>query len=253
MTNDYDEEELEILDGNGIQNILSTEYIQNVVTDFHTEVRQPVLVCAICDQFCPKSTTQAISVNDLTSDMLKPLVAPDSTMNPQLPVELLQQYDISGLTKNPTLFENVLLSPRGVIEHEHDCPGTGKDNPACYCTPHLVVCKKWGCFMALQRHSLPKFSIANGNYFGQLPQQFANLKYGTACLLRPVQSYDRIVEIRGHGNVLYGTRLTGHMYSRKLDTPLVRKKLPISLKDIQLRAVVVSPFAKMKQQLRKRS
>lgn len=34
------------------------------------------------------------------------------------------------------------------------------------------------------------------------------------------------------------------MYSKKLDTPLVGKKLPISPKDIPLRVVVVSLFAK---------
>ncbi len=38
-------------------------------------------------------------------------------------------------------------------------------------------------------------------------------------------------------------RLTGHVYSNKLNTPLVRKKLPINPSDVPVRVLVVSPLA----------
>ena len=40
-----------------------------------------------------------------------------------------------------------------------------------------------------------------------------------------------------------GTRLTGHLYSNKLNTPLVRKKLPINPGDVPVRVLVTSPLA----------
>lgn len=207
----YDDEDLEVLDEIGIRNNPSSEDIQGIVNDFHTEVRQMMAVSAVCDQFCPTSSTEAIPVSDICNEMLKPLLAPDcDSIAFRLPYELLQQYDISRLTKNNGLFQNVLLSPRSVLEHRRDCRRTDSCN-SCDCIRRLVICKTWGCLSSLLKSNHPKFAIANGKYFGHLPPQLSNLTYGTACLLRPVQSYGRLVEFCGQSNVLFGSRLIGHM------------------------------------------
>lgn len=246
-----DLEELEELDNNGIPDIAGTKDIRILVNEFHDDVHQAIVVCSICDQFCPILATTTIPVTEFNSDMVRPLLAPDGISSvPLLPFQLVQQYDISKLPKIPKLFQNVLLSPRGVVEHQRECTNQVEDF-GCSCVPHLAICEKWGCLGSFKRRSLPKFAIANGNYIGQLPFECRELTYGTACVLRPIQSYGRIVEFRGSGNVVYGSRLTGHMYSTKLDTPLVRSKLPIPVKDLPIRVLVVSPFAKNETVARK--
>ena len=135
-------------------------------------------------------------------------------------------------------FANLLLSPRGVEHHRLSCTAS----PECDCQPYLRMCKE-KCFACLKRGALPKFAIANGNWFGQLPDHLRNMTLGTRSLLRPVHNSGHLVAFSSKKNI-GGTSITGHIYSNRLDTPLVRMRLPLEPSEVPVRAIVVSPFNK---------
>lgn len=91
----------------------------------------------------------------------------------------------------------------------------------------------------MRRGKIPKFAIANGNYVGQLPSELHNLSVASRSLLRPVQSYGRLAAFFNNG----GSRLTGHVHSNKLNTALIRSKLPLAPSDVPVRVLITSPFA----------
>ena len=127
------------------------------------------------------------------------------------------------------------MSPRGIEKHRRRC---NQDN--CGCKPRIRICRN-KCFKALERKAIPKFSIANGNWFGQLPPDLHNMTFGTKSLIRPVHVAGRLVAYSTKSYV-GGTRMTGHIYSTKLDTPFVRKSIPLQPSEVPVRVLVVSPF-----------
>jgi len=64
---------------------------------------------------------------------------------------------------------------------------------------------------------------------------------GSLSLLRPRQSFGRIGQFSGSYKEGV-SRLTGHMYSTRLDTTLVRNMLPLSTTEAPLRVLMLSPF-----------
>ena len=65
---------------------------------------------------------------------------------------------------------------------------------------------------------------------------------GTKCLVRPIHNVARLTS---HSkSYAGGTKLAGHIYSTKLDTPYVCRMLPLDPKTAPFRTVVISPFAK---------
>ena len=115
--------------------------------------------------------------------------------------DLVRQYDVSEFfdPEENQVLRNVLLSPRGVFRQDTE--------NVCRC--RLVFCQD--CYRSLKQKLLPKFAIANGNWFGQLPENLRDMTYGILALLRPIQTFGRLVEFHGRGSVNYGLRLTGHM------------------------------------------
>ena len=69
------------------------------------------------------------------------------------------------------------------------------------------------------------------------------MSYGTRCLLRPVQSFGRITTFTSGKCPTGGSRLTGHVYSVKLNSQLLRTSVPFDAKDSPVRVLVLSPFA----------
>ena len=203
------------------------------MNEFHDACHDPITICCVCDQFCPTSDTTNLSLEKLAPDFLKPLLAPldENGVIPPLHGDLVRQYDKSDFFPEETrqLLCNILLSPRGLI-----CEGGNLNNS------RLIICHE--CLCALQKKHLPKFAIANCNWFGQLPEDIRDMTYGTLSLLCPIQTFGRIVEFHGRGSTKYGSRLTGHMYSTKLDTPFVRTKVPLKPSDTPVRVIVASPF-----------
>ena len=72
-----------------------------------------------------------------------------------------------------------------------------------------------------------------------LPDNLSTMSYGSRSLIRPIHSFGRLASFQNSG----GMRLTGHVYSNKLNTPFVRKKLPINPTDLPVRVLVVSPMS----------
>lgn len=233
----FTNEELEDLCRKGMPDSLSEEAIATIEKLMHDELHSPNIVCVVCDEICPQSKAQLFRINELPHAFFEVLKAPTGLNGDAeiLHQDLIKQYDLREYFPNDPRFENLLLSPRGIQVIPSDC-GTPNES---HNQPQLYVCNYNGCLRTLRRRRIPKFSIANGNYIGQLPSQLQNLSYGSRCLLRPVHSFGRMATFYQTS----GTRLTGHIYANKLDTVFVRKKLPLSPKEVPIRLVVVSPFA----------
>ncbi len=202
--------------------------------EFHDAYHDPVCVCCVCDQFCTRSETEELNPEQLNPTFFTPLLAPMEDCGvPPLHGDLIRQYDVSQFFNDNigSSLRNILLSPRGLIHHRQE------DG----CKSRLIFCHD--CLRALNQKRLPKFAIANGNWCGQLPEDLRKLTYGTLSLLRPIQTFGRVVEFHGRGSTKYGSRLTGHMYSTRLDTPLIRNKVPLKPTDAPVRVVVLSPFS----------
>ncbi len=173
------------------------------------------------------------------------LKAPDGIgkSNHKLHPSLIKQYDVSEMFPDQLQLKNVLLSPNGVVRHMTRC--ASPEN--CRCIPKMYFCDQnhSSCLSRLKRGKLPKFSIANGNWVGELPPDLRKMSYGSLSLMRPVQSYGRIANFSGTSGP-GGSCLKGHVYSNRLDTAFVTKTVPIIPGRSPVRVLVVSPFREVK-------
>lgn len=231
--------DLESLDSLSFPKPLEHNHLSDIVKKIHEDLNEENVVCSVCDEICLLSRTEILDVPSLPPSFFTVLRKPtgidgDASVLPQ---ELADQYDISHHFPDDARFKDLLLSPRGVKKSTCTCQGsTCKGRGSC--SPLLYVCVS-GCWQALRRGSIPKFAIAQGNYVGQLPEELRSMTFGSRCLIRPMQSFGRLASFYNGG----GMRLTGHVYSNKLNTPIVRKKLPINPGDVPIRVLVVSPLA----------
>jgi hypothetical protein len=110
------------------------------------------------------------------------------------------------------------------VRHVQSC--VASEN--CQCTPKMYFCNQTrsSCMQRLQIWKIPKFSIAIGNWVGELPPDLRKMSYGSLSLKRPVQSYGRIANFSGTSGP-GGSCLKGDVYSNRLDTAFVTKTVPI--------------------------
>ena len=239
----YTHEELEQLDATGVPEVKSAEELDKIMRLFHAAVNAPDVVCCVCDQFLPIFKSKLVSPPSLPPAFFEKLKKPTGQNGDAeiLHPLLSAQYNISDSFPDDRLrFDKLLLSPRGVEKHRFDCRADFATE--CDCKPQLRICDK-KCFKCLKQGGLPKFSIANGLWFGQLPEHLREMTLGTRSLIRPVHSSGHLVAFSPK-NYVGGTKITGHIYSNRLDTPLVCKSLPLDPSEVPLRAIVVSPFSK---------
>ena len=229
--------ELQTLDLAGFPQPLTEEHLSDLIKKIHVDLNEENVVCAVCDEICLISKTKLLDAKSLPASFFNELRTPTDVEGAQfiLPDELVKQYDLSGYFPGDDRFKNLLLSPRGMKTPNCECP---LKNNSC-CVYQLYICETTGCFQALRKGKIPKYAVAQGNWIGQLPEDLRNMTYGTRCLIRPMQSFGRLAAFYNGG----GMRLTGHVYSNKLNAPLVRKKLPINPSEVPVRVLVVSPLA----------
>ena len=237
----YSPEELEQLDAAGLPEAKTENQLDAIMNLFHAAVHEPDVVCCVCDQFLRISESKLVPSSSLPLAFFEKLKQPTGVNGDAeiLHPRLLEQYNVSKFFPGEeNRFANLLVSPRGVEHHRLSCTAS----PECGCQPYLRMCKE-KCFACLKRGALPKFAIANGNWFGQLPDHLQNMTLGTRSLLRPVHNSGHLVAFSSKKNI-GGTSITGHIYSNRLDTPLVRTRLPLEPSEVPVRAIVVSPFNK---------
>ncbi len=229
----YTMDELLELDGSEMPKPSSEEHITGIEEAIYKEYHEENCVCVVCDEIRPESQTHLLAVADLPPAFFKILKPPSDKTGKSFTLDrrLILQYDVSNYFPGDHRFKSLLLSPRGDEICEEGSSSSAGDNIA-----KMRICND--CFKSLRKSSIPKFAIANGNWIGQLPTQLRNMTFGSRCLIRPVQSFGRMASFY-HGS---GTRLTGHVYSNKLNTPLVRQKVPIPAAEVPVRVVVLSPF-----------
>ena len=227
--NFYSKNELEALDVAGFPQPLKGEDLSDLISKIHRDLKEESVVCTVCDEICLLTKTKLLDINSLPAVFFTELRAPTGVDGeaPLLPDELVKQYDVSEYFPGDERFKNLLLSPRGLKTPDCDCQL--KQNLCC--VYRFYICETPGCFQSLRRGTIPKFAIAQGNWIGLLPKELQNMTYGSRCLIRPMQSFGRMAAFYNGG----GMRLTGHVYSNKLNTPLVRKKLPIKPEDVPVR------------------
>ena len=238
----YSHEELEQLDAAGLPEVKSAEELNQIMRLFHAAVNEPDVICCVCDQFLRLSNSKLVSSTSLPPAFFEKLKQPTGQKGDAevLHPMLSAQYNISEIFPDDRRFHKLLLSPRGIEKHRLDC--RADIDCECDCEPQLRFCNE-KCFKCLKQGGLPKFSIAIGLWFGQLPEELRNMTLGTRSLVRPVHSSGHLVAYSPKAYI-GGTKITGHIYSNHLDTPLVHKNLPMDPSEVALRAIVVSPFAK---------
>lgn len=235
--NVYSKNELGAIDLAGFPKPLTEEHLAYLIKKIHDGLNEENVTCAVCDEICLISKTKLLDAKSLPISFFTALRTPTAVVGAVsfLPDELVKQYDVSQYFPSDERFKSLLLSPRGLKTPNCECPL--KKNSCC--VYQFYICEIPGCFQALRRGTTPKYAIAQGNWIGQLPEHLRNMTYGTRCLIRPMQSFGRLAAFYNGG----GMRLTGHVYSNKLNAPLVRKKLPINPSDVPVRVLVVSPLA----------
>jgi hypothetical protein len=270
----YTAAELKALDEAGIPPVPSKEQRQKILNAAFERFNEDILICAVCNQFSPKSTAELHVVDDNLPDAIFTKLKPASAARP-LHKLLKAEYDLSpyfpGFAtghvtqpvqssssssssqagKEPDVrrhFSEALLSPLGIC-HENWCATRTNDKTACNCSASLCICNT--CWRALKRKKKPRLSIANGNYVGQGPKACRDMSFGSRSCIRPIQQFGRMTsydcEALPHG----GTRITGHVYSNRLHDPLVATSIPLSTRQAPVRALVASSFQSKQTIIRK--
>ncbi len=232
----FSRSELDDLENKGFPEPLTQQQVAEIDRKINLELNEDIVVCCVCDELCRISQTKLLNVPALPPAFFTVLRKPTGSDGeaPILHDELVMQYDVSFAFPEDVRFKGVLLSPRGVKQSNCDCQL--RKNGCCF--SQLYICQS-ACLQTLRRGKIPKFAVAQGNWIGQLPSKLRDMTYGSRCLIRPVQSFGRLASFYNGG----GMRLTGHVYSNKLNTPFVRKQLPIKPSEVPVRVLVVSPLA----------
>jgi hypothetical protein len=83
-----------------------------------------------------------------------------------------------------------------------------KWNPSLYAVAETMIIEMWGfegivlktdttkrgsCLQALRRGKCPNFAKVQGYWIGQLLPHLSNMAFGTLTLLRPIQSFGRMI------------------------------------------------------------
>jgi len=233
------------LDKLGMPELVSKDHITEITNCIYDRYHEEIVSCAVCNQFIEISKSKLFPFNKAPRKLFSLLTPPDGSGNSGKPLhpENRKQYNISELipenSKYKNTFKNVLLSPNGILIHSSNCSNAKN----CRCTPHLYICdiSRNSCLPKLKAGKLPKFSIANGNWVGQLPTELQNMSFGSLSLMRPIQSYGRVTTFQGTTGP-GGSSLKGHVYSTPLPTALVAQKVPIQPGNSVVRVLVVSPF-----------
>ena len=165
------DEDLQKLDSDEMQpKPVEMNHLRELERRMHDTYNEKVTVCAVCDQFCRfPSDGKYFRPVEVPSEFFELLQTPDGTgenFEKPLHPQLIAQYDVSTKVPEWTQFRGVLLSQQGVGKVECcETPGN------CSHPYKIFICQKYGCFPSLNRGSVPKFSIRNGNYIGRLPKE----------------------------------------------------------------------------------
>jgi len=230
-------DELACLEKAGVPHPITSEQLVSITEAIYKEYYSEIVVCAVCDEMFSHLETKLMSAADLPISFFSVLRKPSGLPNevPALHPLLLQQYDVSHYFPADPRFQGLLISPRGLEIHRKNC--LVKNQNCCEC--QLYICVTNGCLRALQHNKIPKFAIAHGNYIGQLPEAIREMTFASRSLIRPITSFGRMACYSDTS----GTRLTGHVYSNRLNTALVRQKLPMAPATTAIRVLIVSPMA----------
>ena len=195
--------------------VKSAEELDKIMRLFHAAVNAPDVVCCVCDQFLPISKSKLVSPASLPPGFFEKLKKPTGQNGEAelLHPILSKQHNVSdSFPDDRPRFDKLLFFPRGIEKHRLDCRADFATG--CDCKPKLRICVKKR-FKCLKQGRLPKFSIANGLWFGQLPEHLREVTLGTRSLIRPVHSSGHLVAFSPK-NYIGGTTINGHIYSNRI-------------------------------------
>ena len=216
---------------------------ETIVKDVRRTMGDKGGVCCVCDELVLwERRVLPLKIPNLPPKFFTHLLVPE-----HLPLMLRAEYDITHLfledVQVQRMFDNLLLSPRGVL---------GKDNDVV-----LQVCET--CHGSLANSTIlgpPKFSIANGFAIGRLPAILRDATLTELALVSfvlwqqesfkiiylqvsPLTRVGYIVQIHAGGGQ---RQLRGHIYSVELDVGVVARSLPLHPADSPVRVILSGPF-----------
>ena len=203
------------------KNYFETDELQKIrrVLSGHKKIHKDFpKICAVCDHTTWTEDLKLIALALMPDVCFEVLKVP----NILLPAKIAEYYDISEKVNIASLksrYSTIMLSPDGLLEDE-------KQDQV------LVVCNS--CRSALHQATHKKkmgkkkgpgrFAIANGLYFGKIPNEiFDSIKPIEFLLMAPYHRTGSITAQRG----VPGGVLTGHRLSFFLDTQKIVDTFPL--------------------------
>jgi hypothetical protein len=196
-------------------------------------------VCVECDELIFRiSKSRTLNLKELPPRFFTVLLKPTGKEGeaPVLHHKLVSQYDVSRHFPGDWRFKHLLLSPRGLLMHVDDC----QQKSDCCCSPQQYLC-------------------GLGLFISATSGQMSQVCHSARKLDRSVTSPSKLHGLWDLGFIAYsviwthdftsstsptcGTRLTGHLYSTRLNTTLVRQRNPLEPRDAPVKVFLVSPFA----------
>lgn len=211
----------------------SSSVIRKISQKLHEAYHRKSDACAVCGQICEENVW--LIPEDLPKAFYWLLRSPEG--EDSLHEEIVKQYDASEKFPDDPRFKRLLLNVDGIKSLKENYEGNDGEKE----TTKLCVCTQFGCLGSLKRGNIPKFAIAQGNYFGRLPTHLRNMTHASLSLIRPVQSFGYLISYKEERGNEAALKLSGHMYSTRLETGMIRNKLPLKPEDVPIRVVVTSP------------
>lgn len=210
----------------------SPNHISNISKTLHDSYHRLSDACAVCGQFCEENVW--LRPSEVPKSFYDVLCFPEG--KDKLHETIAQQYDVSFKFPSDPRFNKIMLNINGIKKIY-----TKNENNEEEESIQICICSQFGCLGSLKRGRVPKFAIAQGNYIGQLPCHLRNMTHASLSLIRPVQSFGYLISYREESGNEAALKLSGHMYSTRLETGMIRNKLPLKPEDVPIRVVVTSP------------
>ena len=142
------------------------EIYQNEIVCEEHEIKAPV--CIICDSICPKHKQRIISIKDIISN--KEILKPQR----DIPNDLRKYYTYKGNGSIPSVFKDMLLSPKGSYNDEKE---------------GFIICTT--CNYATKKQMIPTKAISNFREIGTPPDILLQLSEIEIALIS-------IIRVHGH-------------------------------------------------------
>jgi hypothetical protein len=156
------EDQLKMEEGNELT-ILTPEMCESIIEEAQSKMRLSFarrLVCSVCDCLHPPEQIATVKFNDIDLPLFDKVLSYQSYPGVEDDPPSAALYEQYSLREFLHQLEGIFLSPRGVTTVDNIATG-------------INICLE--CQGSLNNNKTPEYAIANGNFFGVLPEEHRGL------------------------------------------------------------------------------